>query len=329
MLRDGGLEHHGRVDGAPLRIVGRRCSDRSVTLKQAVEDPGSPLRQFLDSQLPHTKDVRAAWKRQPPPDIDLSPPKDAFTAGVEGVQRYPHDEVGHATSIRLTLLFSPEVGAAITPPRRHPVSGLPWTTAGAFYPAFQEAASAGFGFTAWSSAREETLIRLCYVAGLFDQLFRIGARPGMPLLEVPRDASLEDLLCCLVNAACVADLVAIVGAARLALAPLSASTPVVVAPTFSGSADVGSAEADLLLGSTLLEIKARGRYELQQRHLHQIVSYSLLDYDDEHGIRDLAVYSARHGALVRWSMQELLDVMAGRSVDVQLLRQDLKAALRI
>ena len=168
-------------------------------------------------------------------------------------------------------------------------------------------------------------MQLVYVAGLFDQFLRIGAYPGLRLLEVPPDAPLDVLLDALVHPTCVADIVALAQVARRSLAQLAIpGAPVVAGPTFTGSGDIGGADADLLVGSTLVELKTRGKLELQQRHLHQLVAYALLDYDDNYGIKELAWYSARHGALVRLTLTDVLTALAGGPVDIATLRCELR-----
>jgi len=74
----------------------------------------------------------------------------------------------------------------------------------------------------------------------------------------------------------------------------------------------------------LVDFKTRGKLELQQRHLHQLVAYALLDYDDEYRMGELAWYSARHGALVRLALPNLLNALAGSPVQIATLRNELR-----
>jgi hypothetical protein len=300
-----------------------------MTLKKSVEDPHSPLRTFFSARLPNTKTVQAHWKQLGGTGISIAPPVDRIvTAGGE-TRRYPYDEVGHAASLRLTLLFSPDMNEAALPPSRHPHTHGSWPAAQAFHAEFAKALAQGSGFDPLPADQERELTRLCYVAGLFDQYFRIGAFPGLPLLEVRPDATVDELLDTLVDEACVEDLLALLDADRRGLAPLMSSvTRVVVGPTFAGSADVGGADGDLLVNSTLLEVKTRLKHELQQRHLHQLVTYALLDYDDVYGIRELAMFSARHVSLIRWPLDQVIDWLAGTPTNLAELRNDLRTHLR-
>jgi len=45
---------------------------------------------------------------------------------------------------------------------------------------------------------------------------------------------------------------------------------------------VGAADADLIIASALVEIKATGSPELKLRDLQQVVCYALLDTDDHY-----------------------------------------------
>jgi len=298
-----------------------------MTLKLAVENPASPLRRFIDERLPHTKVVRALWRQAVATSADVTPPAE-ITAETGESRKYPYDEVGHAASLRLTLLFSGDVPTPATPPASHPLTRQPWPAATAAHTELLAMLPSAAGFAPLPEAEERRLIQLAYVAGLFDQFFRIGQYPGLPLLDAPADAALDVLLDKLVHPACVDDVVALANVARKSLQPLvAAGGSVVVGPVFAGSGDVGGADADLLVGRSLLEIKTRGKLELQQRHLHQVVAYALLDYADEYGIGELAWYSARHGALVRLALSETLTALAGAPVEIAALRAELQRHL--
>jgi hypothetical protein len=287
------------------------------------------MRAFFKERLPNTKAIQAQWKRHWGTGISVAPSVQTVVTAGGTTRRYPYDEVGHAASLRLTLLFSPEVNGATRPPSRHPHTGRRWPAAEAFHAELTTALGQACGFDPLPPDRERRLTRMCYVAGLFDQYTRIGSFPGLPLLEVRPDATVDEMLEALVHEACVEDLLAVLAAARPALAPLRSPAPrVVVGPIFAGSADVGGADGDLLIESTLVEIKTRLKLELQQRHLHQLVGYALLDYDDVYGISEIAMFSARHASLIRWPLDQVIEWLAGTPTDLAELRSDLRAHLR-
>ena len=90
--------------------------------------------------------------------------------------------------------------------------------------------------------------------------------------------------------------------------------PAVVNPTFAGSADVGGADADLILDNCLVEIKTTRQPRGVGGWLYQLLGYALLDYPDRFQIRTVALYLARQSTFVRWPLDELLYTMAGGTV---------------
>jgi hypothetical protein len=301
-----------------------------VTLKQALDDPHSQLRAFLAARLPNVKAVRARWRHQQPLATQvITPAVDtiAATSGAAISRRYPYDEVGHAISLRLALLFSPNI-PNMRVPIQHPLVGQPWPAAEACKLKLDTTLLQAFGAGVLPADEERQLLRTCYLAGLFDQYYRIGPYPDLPLLQVRPDVTFEELIDSLVAEVCIDDLIALLDAARPALVTLTSDPDrVVVGPTFTGSVDVGGADADLLIDGTLLEIKSRLKNELQQRHLYQLATYALLDYDDAYHIRHLAMYSARHASLIRWPLSDVVEWLAGAPANVARLRHDLRTHL--
>lgn len=84
----------------------------------------------------------------------------------------------------------------------------------------------------------------------------------------------------------------------------------------------------MLIASALVEIKTRLKLEMQQRHLHQVVGYALLDYDDVYGISEIATFSARHASAIRWPLDQVIEWLAGTPTDLAELRSDLRNHLR-
>ncbi len=98
-------------------------------------------------------------------------------------------------------------------------------------------------------------------------------------------------------------------------------------PTFSGSKDVGGADADLIVGKTLIDIKSTKSARLRREDLYQLVGYTLLDYEDVFGLDEVALYLARRPKMVSWRLRPLLEEMAGEAVDPAELREDLRTLL--
>jgi hypothetical protein len=100
------------------------------------------------------------------------------------------------------------------------------------------------------------------------------------------------------------------------------------------------ADADLLIGRagsadghTLVDVKTVLRVDHPQRTarwLWQILGYGWLDVDGRWGIDSVALYFARHGLQLTWSLTELAEELAGPGVSVGQLRAEfLQVAERI
>jgi hypothetical protein len=95
----------------------------------------------------------------------------------------------------------------------------------------------------------------------------------------------------------------------------------VVDPHFPfGSSGWSVAEADLVVGSTLIEIKTSRTLPTGLPFIYQLVGYLLADTNDAYQIAEVGWYLARYGALVTWPVTEFLDKLAGRAVDLASLR---------
>ena len=104
---------------------------------------------------------------------------------------------------------------------------------------------------------EPWLCRFAWVLALYTELFRSGALfPGSPLHRLGSSISPGDLISLAPDDACE-DIAALAGAMRQTVLPiLSGRQPVVLGPTFSGSAAVGGADADMSASGLLVELKS-------------------------------------------------------------------------
>jgi hypothetical protein len=179
---------------------------------------------------------------------------------------------------------------------------------------------------------EDRLCRVCYAMAWFEEVFRTGRLwPGTPLGDADGSLTMELLLAAVPGYA-VADLMAQVKLAEEPLAALRVATPprdVHAGPVFEGSTDVGGADADLVVGRTLLEIKATltPSKQLARKDFWQLVGYPLLDYHDRFGIDAVALYLARFGRLYVWTVAEYMDLF-GCHVPIEELRERCAALLR-
>jgi hypothetical protein len=109
--------------------------------------------------------------------------------------------------------------------------------------------------------------------------------------------------------------------------PVLSQSPAVLNPTFAGSIELGGADADLILGNTLIDIKTTKKGKPNRPQYWQIVGYALADYTNEYGIERVGFYYARYGALVTWTLDDLLHRLAAKPVDIAHLRSDFKQLL--
>jgi hypothetical protein len=181
---------------------------------------------------------------------------------------------------------------------------------------------------------DRELARACWALALYETIFRAPTGIDSPLWTLTDKSKLSDLLD-LANPAWIDDVQAMSRAAEVALV---AAFPDVdegarmFGPVFAGSRDVGGADADILLGTCLVEVKATTQTSLEKKWVYQLAAYALLDYDDKYQIDEVALYLARQALLIRWPLSDYLrrmrpvDRSQGLSkpkVDVASMRTDL------
>lgn len=95
-------------------------------------------------------------------------------------------------------------------------------------------------------------------------------------------------------------------------------------PGFLGSALVGGADGDWIIGDTLIDCKTDQAISTGslREHLLQLIGYVLLDLDDWYQIRKVAIFYPRFGLLPTWSLDSLL---SGESAELlPKLRDDVR-----
>jgi hypothetical protein len=319
-----------------------------VSLTSELDQPARPIARHLRERFPLLRVVQGPYREATARLAPLLPPDGA---------RIAYGTVGTAFDWRVRFLLDPQpdlhlgfLGAALMgrswlklagelmaelggrlhiggepAPRSSPRAGRPRV----FFETHPGRAA---------TADPERLARACYALALFTEVFRAGTKVGSRLNMVTATASLDGLLM-LASADEVADLMALTEAARRNLLPAVAARggPLHLGPTFAGSLDVGGADADVIVGGLLVEVKVqlggrtrdgRRRCSLEQRTMHELLGYLLLDYDDAHQIDTLGVYSARWRYLATWPVDDLLCVLAGHPVDLVRERADFAALVK-
>lgn len=160
---------------------------------------------------------------------------------------------------------------------------------------------------------EEQLARYCVVLAWLEALARaplqvLSGSLGPVLTGVHRSAQLLDA----VYTDIVEELLAVVRASDSVLTSwredILGGNRYVANPKFPGSAAVGGADADLLVGGHLIELKTSSVLTPAEirKALLQLAGYSLLDFEDDLAIRTLTVFYPRFGYIDSWPITSLI-----------------------
>ncbi len=151
---------------------------------------------------------------------------------------------------------------------------------------------------------EEWVCRFCLVSALFESVMRRLAVD--PLLRtVDWHAVTGDGLLAIVPQAWVDDVRAQSGLFAERCSDLFGQSTT-INPDFRGGISVFGADADLIIGGRLFEIKATKNPRFDRQWLYQLIGYLLLDTDDEHGITGLGLYFPRRGRRIEWTVTDVL-----------------------
>jgi hypothetical protein len=311
---------HDSVAGAPLI---------DLPLTGQLRFGGSPISRFLADHLPGTQ--RAVW------DYlgrigDL--PRPVQPADV----RYPAwAALGHAIDFRLRLSLGWPLGdsaaagvAAVG--ASGPLRGAPSRAArDALHRCGQDLLAAVGGYLRDpGSLPDEYLARLCFVAAYYEDVYRAGeVRRYSMLAEGTPDTMLDGLVAAVPGYAVddIGQQMALAGNAFRQFRALPRRA-VTCGPVFAGSADIGGADADFILGGLLLDCKATiTPRKLGAGEINQLAGYLLLDYDDEFGISRVGLYLSRQGATITWDVPSFLGLL-GASEPLPKLRGRLRTYLR-
>lgn len=303
----------------------------SGSLKGELKNPRSPIRVFLDAQFaPGLRGVQAEHRKQVP-TVPLVPPGTA-TAGT----------VGTAAEWVLKCLIHP------APSLHLPLFGAEWLDAVpglVFTPALKELAEAigmpeptrsrmaAFTGPATGNASEpELLARACWAIALFTEAARAGQTAALagPLgyFQCGPLPSAEDLLA-LAPADALEQLAGFRRVFEDVLLPQLADRPGgpwVIGPIFNRSRII-NADGDLITAGLLLDVKTSKQSSLSQHELYQVISYALLDAEDEFDLDSVGLFNARYGHLATWDLDELLQQLTGRAVSLAELREEFTEAL--
>ncbi|MCX4673546.1 hypothetical protein OG453_44120 [Streptomyces sp. NBC_01381] len=297
-----------------------------MSLTSLLKVASSPLRGFLAKELPTTGRLRTAFRQALPASLDVIAPS------VPEGTKPPWSTLGTAADHRLRLALTAQaarpaaVMAGIELAGRTnvttPQTASALETCGlqllehlqdlAHLHQLEERARP----LARTLDVERDIARACHTAALFESVYRRPDPHNSPLLRQAHPELTLDALFAGVPAYAVDDLATLTARADTALATLRAQTPphaVTLAPTFTGSEDVGGADGDWLADGTLIDVKTTIHPdELPLADIYQLTGYLLLDYQDTLNITHVGWYSARAGALVTFTTPDFLDLLGAR-----------------
>jgi hypothetical protein len=309
------------------------------SLTAALGDSRSPVRLFLHERFPNARDVQRRYREY------------AADLIIPGNQANPAT-VGTAADWLLRFLVHPQpevrlalFGSSFVPQHSPGLAAAIFAMCEALgirtdttLPPSAMSCRTFVGPVAGSAIERELLARGCWALALLTEFYRAGAAVAVkgPLGQLDH-ATTPDLLA-MASPAALDQLDQFRYIFEQALLPRLASRQGTWAlgPTFTGSALI-HADADLIAAGLLLEVKtsqgakrADGsrRATLDKQDLFQLISYSLLDFDDEFQITKLAMFSARFGYLATWPLCGLLNEMADCNVDLHATRQAFRDLLQ-
>jgi len=316
ILDEGSLSWIGEYEKRAAESGSRMTPELLATLPLTgqLKFPDSPLSRFMAEYLPHTGKLHVQYLKfaaaLPHPVQPLEIRSPAWAA------------LGHAVDYRLRLSLGSGPGDAVL----HGVQliGGHELIPGAPDPEARAAVHEAGGdllttlhrhLTGAAALDDAELSRLCFVASSYEAIYRSGrVQRGNMLLKATARTTLDQLI----NAVpeyVVEDLARQIALAREPFTPFRAlaTAAKVCGPTFAGSADLGGADADFILGGLLLDCKAtRHPRALGRDELYQLAGYLLLDYDDRYRIDRLGLYLSRQGGLIVWEVEEFLTALGAR-----------------
>ena len=173
---------------------------------------------------------------------------------------------------------------------------------------------------------EELLLRYCVVLALFEDCARAVPPQGSPLFSVGANPTTAELLK-LAQRHWIDDLGALTREMVKEFGSVAYSR-IVLNPTFSGTPDVGGADADLILDDCLLEIKSTVKASIAKLHLYQLLGYMLVDYDNWYELERAGFYMARQRQLFIWPISDLIArLMTKAPPKLMDLRQEFRETL--
>lgn len=285
-------------------------------LSHAISDKSAPLRQYLEAAFPHSRPLQKEYRASVGELVVDSRGATAST-------------IGTATDLMIRFLVDPE-NATVSARRYVPLSDSWVKTVDELALVACEAIKRGPGY-------EVVVARAVWGLALLVQLYRSGQLGLQAMMDLaPAGAFNTKRMLLQASGDALDELVEIRSLAEAQLLPFLAR-PFHISPEFDssvrGKAQRIAAEADLICGGLLLDVKTRlgtphaktrvRSDTLKVEDLYQLIAYALLDHSDSYSIQRVGIYSARYGALVSWPLAYAAETMAGKPIDFSACRQDI------
>jgi hypothetical protein len=85
----------------------------------------------------------------------------------------------------------------------------------------------------------------------------------------------------------------------------------IIGPTFTGSMHMPG-DGDLIAGNLLLDLKTSIKNALDGKDVYQLLTYLLMDWDNEYDLSEVGIFNARYGYLATWKTSDFGDIPALR-----------------
>lgn len=285
-------------------------------LTELVKSPHNPVGQFFRTALPGRGAAREA-------NAKLSK---CNTVVPEGDQTgYPWMLAGTAFDYRARFFFLPEFDFGDTVALGRLPSGSIVSPSEECRNVADFLSSAGKSLTSEKRSDDDYLARLCVIAAHLEGPWRSGI-VGEWLLSADKmepERIMESIPDNLAD-----DITQMAQRLKFAF-PNQMPERIIPNPVF-GNRHIGiGADGDIILDDCLIDIKATVSPKVTQEMLHQLVGYAFLGGNDRLGIRRIGLYMARQGALVVWTVPELLMLLGASNTDIRVLRTRFEKAARL
>jgi hypothetical protein len=286
-----------------------------LTLTTELRDPRSPLSRFLREHFPNTRAIAADFRIESANATTIRP---TLPLGRH------LSTIGTAFDWRLRFYLSAEPGRGLRPTARMEPR---WSTfLASLDDVVRRVRPVGRRL---GRLTEDLLNRYCVILALAEQIWRAGPAElsQSPLFELAPKQGIAEILA-LARSEWLDDLRGLSWAAYDTLGD-QLRLAAVLNPTFEGSPDVGGADADLILGDCLVEIKTTLNPRWDRNWLYQLLGYVLLDYADCYQIQSIGIYLARQRVMIRWPLADVLAAASdGHALPLNELRVRLSETLR-